>query len=176
VADVTTWSEPDTYDVVYGRFIVSHLADRPGFVARLCESLRSPGVLVLEDLDFTGTFCHPFNPAYARYCELYVQVIARRGGDANVGPLLYQLCLGAGLQDVGVQVVQPAHCGSLAEKGLSLSTMVNIADAVIAAGLATPEEVRKTIAALTAFTEDPGSIVACPRIFQVWGQKRAVQS
>ena len=66
--DVTTWSEPDTYDVAYGRFIISHLRDRKGFVERLRDALRPGGLLILEDIDFTGTFCYPPNAAYARYC------------------------------------------------------------------------------------------------------------
>jgi ubiquinone/menaquinone biosynthesis C-methylase UbiE len=172
LADVTSWAEPATYDVVYGRFIVSHLADRAAFVGRLCEALRAPGILMLEDIDFTGAFCYPPNAAFARYCELYTQVISRRGGDANVGPQLYQLCLDAGLQDIQLQVVQPTHGGRGPEKGLTLSTLVNIADAAVVEGLATEEELQQTIAGLTALTEDDRSIVACPRIFQVRGHKR----
>ena len=169
--DVTTWSEPDTYDVAYGRFIISHLRDRKGFVERLRDALRPGGLLILEDIDFTGTFCYPPNAAYARYCELYVRVIDHRGGDANVGPLMYGLCLAAGFRDVQVQVIQPTYCGTCVEKEISLSTMVNIAEAVLAEGLASEAEVRETIARLTAFTQDAGSIIACPRIFQVRGRK-----
>lgn len=171
-ADVKTWSEPDTYDVAYGRFIVSHLPDREDLVRRLWQALRTPGTLILEDIDFTGAFCYPTNAAFTRYCELYVRVIDRRGGDANVGAKLYQLCLGAGFRDLHVQVIQPAHCGSCLEKSLSLSTMINIADAVLAEGLASESEVGETIAGLTALTEDASSIVACPRVFQVVGHKR----
>jgi SAM-dependent methyltransferase len=169
--DVTTWSEPDRYDVVYGRFIISHLRDRQGFTDRLRDALRAGGTLILEDIDFTGAFCYPANPAFARYCELYVQVIERRGGDANVGARLYGLCLTAGLRDVHAQVVQPMHCGTCEEKSISLSTMVNIADAILGERLAGEAEVRATIEGLTAFTSDPASILACPRIFQVRGRK-----
>jgi ubiquinone/menaquinone biosynthesis C-methylase UbiE len=170
VADATTWSAPDPFDVVYGRFIVSHLGERPAFIARLRGALRPSGTLLLEDIDFTGAFCHPANAAYARYCELSVQVVACRGGDANIGAKLYQMCLDAGLHDVHGSMVQPTHCGSAPEKSLSLSTMINIADAVLTEGLAGEDEVRRTIAELTAFTEDPRSTVACPRIFQVRGR------
>ena len=45
------------------------------------------------------------------------------------------------------------------------------ADAVLAEGLASEAEVRQTIAGLTALTEHPDSIIACPRIFQVRGRK-----
>jgi SAM-dependent methyltransferase len=169
--DATAWSEPEGFDVVYGRFIVSHLGGRAVFIDRLRDALRPSGTLVLEDIDFSGAFCYPANAAYSRYCEFYVQVIARRGGDANVGAKLFGLCVDAGLQDVHVGVVQPTHCRCTAEKSLSLSTMINIADAVLAEGLAGEEEVADTIAELTAFTEDPRTTVACPRIFQVWGRK-----
>jgi hypothetical protein len=169
--DVAAWAESATYDIVYGRFILSHLADRPAFVARLSDALRADGILILEDVDFTGSFCYPPNPAYDRYCELYSAVIRRRGGDANVGTQLYQLCLDAGFRGVHVQVVQPAHAGLAPEKGLALSTLVNIADAIIAEGLATAEELQETVAALAAFTEDVRSVIALPRVFQVWGQR-----
>jgi hypothetical protein len=100
-------------------------------------------------------------------------VIDRKGGDANAGAQLYALCLEVGLADVWVQVVQPAHTGGCAEKGLSLSTLVNIADVVLADGLATREELDDAIASLTELTDDPRSVVGLPRIFQVWGRKPA---
>jgi SAM-dependent methyltransferase len=171
--DVTTWREQETFDVAYGRFILSHLVDRPAFVRVLCRTLRPGGILILEDIDFTGCFCYPPNAAYTRYCELYHEVIGRRGGDANAGLQLYTMCLDAGLADVKVQLVQPLHTG-LPEKGLSLSTLVNIGDAVVAEGLASAEELESTIAALTAFTDDPRSLVGVPRIFQVWGRRPTV--
>ena len=42
---------------------------------------------------------------------------------------------------------------------------------MLAEGLASDQEVRETIAGLTAFTEDSRSMLACPRIFQVRGRK-----
>jgi ubiquinone/menaquinone biosynthesis C-methylase UbiE len=170
LADVTLWSEPGAYDLIYGRFIVSHLAERPAQVARMCGALGASGTLVLEDIDFSGAFCRPANRWYERYCVLYAEVIGRRGGDANAGADLYRMCLDAGLQDVRVRVAQPVHCGRAAEKELSLSTMVNIADAVAADGLADRDELAEIIREFTAFTEDPRSVIACPRIFQVWGR------
>ena len=171
VADVTALTESAKFDVVYGRFIVSHLTERRDFVARACRALRPTGVLVLEDIDFAGAFCHPANAAYTRSCELYREVIRRRGGDADVGPSLYGLCREAGLDPVEVQVVQPVEAGRDSRKSLMLSTLMNIADAVLAEAIATPDELQQTVADLAAFTEDDASIVACPRIFQVWGRR-----
>jgi len=134
------WREPATYDLAYGRFIISHLADRPAILASVYEALLPGGTLVLEDIDFSGAFCWPASDGYATYCRLYEAVIRHRGGDANAGGQLYGLCVGAGFSDIGVQVVQPSHCGRCDAKGLSLSILVNIADAVLAEGLATADE------------------------------------
>ena len=172
VTDVTAWAEKSAYDAVYGRFIVSHLPDRPALVARMAGALRPGGVLLLEDIDFTGSFCWPANAAFDRYCELYTRLVERRGGDANAGRDLYGFCLDAGLRDVRVRVVQPLHGGRAAEKELMLSTMVNIADNVVLEGLATRDEVDDVIAELTAFTADLRSVTGCPRVFQVWGRWR----
>ncbi|MGH7515238.1 MAG: hypothetical protein ACREOQ_20225 [Gemmatimonadales bacterium] len=50
---------------------------------------------------------------------------------------------------------------------------MNIADTVLAEGLATREELDAAVASLTALTDDPRSVVGLPRIVQVWGRKPA---
>jgi len=171
VLDVTGWLEPESYDVVYGRFIVSHIADRRGLMARMVAALAPHGVLVLEDIDFSGAFCQPANPAYTRYCELYTRVVARKGGDANTGALLYRMALDAGLAEAEVRLIQPTHGGRSPEKDLSLSTMVNIADSVVLEEVASREECDRVIEELGEYSRDPSTIVACPRVFQVWGRR-----
>jgi ubiquinone/menaquinone biosynthesis C-methylase UbiE len=169
--NVSEWSDPGTYDLAYGRFILSHLPDRIAVLGRMAQALRAAGVLILEDIDFAGAFCFPENASYARYCELYRAVVQRRGGDADVGPQLYGMCAAAGLSDVHVRVVQPVHYGDDIGKTLSLSTLVNISDSIIAESLATVSELQEVIAALTAHSEDPQSVISVPRIFQVWGRQ-----
>lgn len=168
--NVTTWTEPEAYDFVYGRFILSHIADPAVVVRNMAAALRPGGALVLEDIDFGGAFCHPPNAGYERYCSLYRAVVDRRGGNAELGRELYGMCLDAGLADVEVHVVQPAHGGGEPEKALSLSTLINIADAVVSEGLASADEVAEVIAELTRYTADPRAIISVPRIFQVRGR------
>jgi ubiquinone/menaquinone biosynthesis C-methylase UbiE len=175
-ADVTAWREQDSYDLAYGRFILSHLADRAAMLARLFEVVRPGGTLVLEDIDFSGSYCWPANEGYAAYCRLYESVIRRRGGDANAGGQLYGLCRDAGFEEVQVRIVQPVHDGRCEAKALSLITLVNVADAVLAEGLATADELEAAIADLRAFTDDPRTLVGFPRIFQVWGRRPSAPS
>src|SRR5205085_1571708 len=106
---------------------------------KMRHALRPGGVLLIEDIDFTGSFCCPPSAAFERYVELYRAVVRKRGADADIGPKLHGLLIQAGMQDVHLDLVQPFHVQGEG-KEIVLSTLVNIADAVLAEGLATESE------------------------------------
>jgi SAM-dependent methyltransferase len=168
--EIDCWSEVAAYDVVYARFIFSHLRDPARVLARVAAALKPGGVVVAEDVDFGGAFCHPERAAYRRYCEWYRAVVARRGGDADLGRKLYGMCLVAVFDGAHLQVVQPAPAGAGEDKGLQAVTLANIAEAIVADGLATAQEVALTVVELERLAADPRSIIALPRVFQVWAQ------
>ena len=95
---------------------------------------------------------------------------AVQNGDADIGPKLYGLLVAAGLQSVNMSLVHPFHLNQ-EEKVLILSTLVNIADAVLSEALAQPSELEQVVAELQAFTDDPTTIVGLPRVFQAWGRR-----
>ena len=76
------------HDLVYARFLLSHLRSPEAGLLRLRDTARPGGTLVVEDVDFPGHFCHPPSAAFARYVELYQQVARHRGGDPAIGPRL----------------------------------------------------------------------------------------
>jgi SAM-dependent methyltransferase len=167
-ADIGTCDVEPVFDLVYARFLLTHLRDPAAAVARMRQFLRPGGVVVVEDIDATGHFCHPDCAAFRRYIELYTQSVQRRGGDPNIGPRLPGLLAAAGLDRIGMNVVQPA--GMEGEvKFISAITLENIADAVLAEGLATREEIDRIVAALYDFARDSRTVVALPRIVQAWG-------
>ena len=49
-------------------------------------------------------------------------------------------------------------------------TMENIADAVLADRLATPEEIDGIVREMYEFAADPGTIAGTPRVVQAWGR------
>ena len=59
VANVNDWQEVDAYYVVYCRFLFQHLSRLLDLLRKMWASLRVGGVLIVEDTDFDGTFCHP---------------------------------------------------------------------------------------------------------------------
>jgi SAM-dependent methyltransferase len=166
--------EPE-FDVVYTRFLLTHLADPAGAAGKLVGSLRPGGVVIVEDCDFTGSFCHPDDDAYNRYVDLYTQTGLARGGDPNIGPRLPGILRGAGCEAIEVTVVQPSGLEPTGYEGdaklVSALTMENIADATVAEGLATREEVDSVIDGLYRLAADPRTLMGIPRIVQAWGRR-----
>jgi SAM-dependent methyltransferase len=163
--------EPEpVFDLVYARFLLTHLPDPLAALRQMVRHIRPGGVVVVEDIDYAGCFCYPDSPAFWRYVELYVETARRRGVDPNIGPRLPVLLLDAGLENVQMQVTQPA--GLTGEvKLLNPVTMENIADAVLAEKLASAEEVQQLIDELYAFAHNPRTVASIVRVVQSWGYR-----
>lgn len=158
------------YDLIYVRFVLTHLGAPAKGLAALCARLAPGGVIVVEDIDFSGHFCYPESAAFRRYLELYTKAVAGNGGDPNIGPRLPALLGDAGLADIAMNVVQPAGISGEA-KLVGPITLEAIADSVLNAGLATREELNQTVDDLYAFASADGTLLSLPRIIQAWGRR-----
>jgi SAM-dependent methyltransferase len=168
LADITQDEPEQQFDLVHARFILTHLPNPDEALRKMRKALRRGGTIVVEDIDFQGYFCHPESMAIRRYVELYTQTVQRRGGDPNIGPRLPVLLTDAGFAAVQMNIVQPA--GTTGEvKLISPITMENIAEAVIAEGLACQLEIDKLVADLYQFARSSGTIGCMPRVVEAWG-------
>jgi ubiquinone/menaquinone biosynthesis C-methylase UbiE len=168
LADATNADIHAEFDIVYSRFLLTHLPDPVPALSRMFAALRPGGVLIIEDIDFSGSFCYPENAAYNRYVSLYSETVLRRGADPNIGPRLPGMLTAAGCQYLEVNVVQP--CGITGEvKLMAALTMDNIADAVISDALAGRDEVDAVVAELYKVGRDSATVMSVPRIVQTWG-------
>ncbi len=158
------------FDIVYVRFVLTHLTDPATAVAHLLTRVAPGGTLIVEDIDNSGHFCFPASAAHDRYVRWYSETATRRGVDPNIGPRLPFLLRDAGVQGVSMHVVQPS--GFEGEvKSLVPLTMVAIAESVVQAGLATEQEVAATVAELETFAERDDTILGVPRIVQAWWRR-----
>ncbi len=167
--DVGELAAASLFDVIYTRFLLTHLSDPAGTVRTLYRHLQPGGMIAVEDIDFKGAFTYPESSAYQRYDELYCATVRRRGGDPHIGPRLPSLLQAAGFEQVGVAVVQPVGVEGEA-KLLNPLTMERIADAVLADGLATVDEIDEIVRALYEFAADPATVAGLPRVVQAWGR------
>jgi SAM-dependent methyltransferase len=168
IADATNETNPADFDAVYARFLLTHLPDPARALSGMFFALRPGGTLIVEDIDFTGSFCYPSNAAYQAYVDLYAQSVMRRGGDPNIGPRLPGMLAAAGCQFVEMNVVQPASLTGEA-KLITPLTMENIADAVIDEGLADRAQVDGVVQELYDLARDSVTVMSVPRIVQAWG-------
>ena len=127
--------------------------------------------MIVEDIDFSGHFVDPQSNALDRYHELYCATVRRRGGDPNIGPKLPVLLKNSGFLDVRTSVVSADEFSWRGETHKSL-TMENIADAAIAEGLTTAEEVAEIVDSLYEYAQDPETFSGLPRVVQAWGRRR----
>src|SRR5262249_26907101 len=95
------------YDIVFARFLLSHLHDPHTALGRLHAALRPGGKIILEDVDFSGHFCHPPRASFDRYVGWYIESARRRGADALLGRRLPQLVAGAGFTRVTARAANP---------------------------------------------------------------------
>lgn len=171
-ADIMAEAPRAEFDLVHARFLLSHLPDPVKALANMRAALKPGGAIVIEDVDFSGLVAYPDSKAARRFVELYSNAVRARGGDPDMGLRLPAMLAQAGFGGVQVRIVQPAGIEGEA-KLMSPITMENIADAVIAEGLATEDEIRRLVAELYDYARRPDTLGCLPRVVGTWGNKPA---
>jgi SAM-dependent methyltransferase len=158
------------FDVVYSRFLLTHLPDPNVAVRQFHRVLSDGGVIALEDIDFSGYFAYPFSEAHRRFASLYSEAVRARGADPDIGPRLPSLLQQNGFTEIGVTVVQPM--GATGDvKLITPITVESITDAVVSTGLASAEEMAALAQELYADAANPATLAGMPRVVQTWGRK-----
>jgi precorrin-6B methylase 2 len=158
------------FDLAFARMLLSHLLDPAGVVRRMAGAVRPGGMVVVEDVHFAGCFTEPACAAYNRWVEWFRETVRHNNGDLDIGPRLPGLLRTAGLTSVGVRVAQPAYLDGL-PKQLQQMSMEKVRPAILAAGVVSADDYDAAHAELKAFTDDPDTIVASPRMIQAWGRR-----
>jgi len=169
LADINRQDGEPLFDLVYARFLLTHMTNPSSTLHKMRSFIRAGGLLVVEDIDISGHFCHPDSPALRRYVELYTQTALKRGCDPNVGLKLPRLLTEAGLAAVEMNVAQPAGT-DLETKLVNALTMEGIADSVVEEELAPQEEVDRLVAELYELAQDHRALASIARIIQAWGR------
>jgi SAM-dependent methyltransferase len=162
------------FDLVYARFLLTHLRDAGRALRRLAALLAPGGLLIVEDIDYRGHFIHPPSAAFAAYVELYRRTAQARGADPDIGPRLPGLLEEAGIRRAQLNVVQPTAMRG-EDKFVSAITMEAIADAVLTAGFATRAEVEGIVDELYRLGRDETTVMGTVRVVQAWGDRAAIQ-
>jgi SAM-dependent methyltransferase len=170
VSDVYEFAATAEFDFAYSRLLLHHVA-RPADVVRLMwDALRPGGVIAVDDGDFDAAFCYPPVDGFNFWIDRYAKVLRHFGGDPTLGRKLFGIFAYVGLPIPGVHVSQRVLADPRG-KQLPMLTVAETADAMIDAGVTTRTEVDAAVAALRAVADDPSTICAGPRHFEVWAGK-----
>jgi ubiquinone/menaquinone biosynthesis C-methylase UbiE len=168
--NIYEWADPDSYDLVYARFVLQHLSRPLDVLRSMWAAVRAGGAIVVEDADFERSFCDPPHDGFAFWVEAYQRVLERRGGDPLAGRKLHRYFREAGIPEPDVAVVQRVDRIGEA-KTLPYSTVDATADAIVEEGVATAAELQAALVSLAEFGADPDSLCGSPRVFQAWARR-----
>ena len=159
------------FDIAYARFLLSHLSNPVEVLQKMNESVKPGGKIIVEDVQFSGHFCHPSCTAFDNYVHHYTEAAKQNGADANIGPSLFSMFLQAGIEEIGFDMIQPCF-NTGPGKWMACVTLDTIRPALITNGIATAAEIDDMLHELEQFTKDEQTIISLPRIFRVWGVKK----
>ncbi|HTN46659.1 MAG TPA: methyltransferase domain-containing protein [Flavipsychrobacter sp.] len=160
----------EEFDIVYTRFLLSHLKEPLRLLEKMIQALKPGGKIIIEDIDFSGHFCFPPSPAFNTYQDLFIAAATNNGQNPHIGLSLFSLLNETDLHEVNYEVFQPSHRTGKG-KWMAYHTMDKIKDTVIKQNLATQDEVSNILRDLELFTRNENTILSLPRVFGAWGYK-----
>jgi SAM-dependent methyltransferase len=150
---------PDTrFDLVHARLVLVHVPQRDEALASMVEALKPGGWLLVEEAD-------PALQLANRLKAGFRTLMAERGVSLAFGRTLPRRLRAAGLADVAAQAYFPVTSLECAE--LEMTSIRQIRDRLVAAGLATDAEIDNHMANVASGSLD---LTTSPLI-SAWGRK-----
>ncbi|MFG2883177.1 methyltransferase [Streptomyces sp. NPDC048297] len=172
VHDVGAQEPPaEGFDLVHARLVLVHVPDRERALRSMVKALRPGGRLLIEDADpaLQPLICPdeygPEQQLANRLRHGFRKLLAHRGADLSYGRKLPRLLREAGLRGVEADAYFPMS--SPACSALESATVRQIREQLVAAGLATDEEIDRHLANVEA----GGMDLATAPMISAWGRK-----
>lgn len=162
---------PGGFDLVHARLVLVHVTDRAEALRRMVGALRPGGLLLLEDADpgLQPLLCPdesgPEQRLANRLRSGFRELMAARGADLAYGRTLPRLLREAGLEDVRADGYFPITSPACAV--LEAATVRQIRGRLVAAGLATDEEIDRHLANVATGLLD----LATAPMVSAWGRR-----
>lgn len=150
----------DSFDVVHAHQVLQHVPDPIGALVEMRRVCRPGGIVAVRDADYAAFAWAPQDPALTRWLASYRDLARRNGGEPDAGRHLLGWLHAAGFDDVepGASV----WCFATPEDrewwgGLWADRMTesSLAEQLVAAGRASPEELSEIAGAFRRWAADP---------------------
>ncbi|TLS42496.1 methyltransferase domain-containing protein [Streptomyces montanus] len=161
----------DGFDLVHARLVLSHVPDRERALRSMAGALRSGGRLLIEDADpaLQSRLCPdeqgPEQQLANKLRHACDKLLAKRGADLAYGRQLPRL-----LREAGLRRVEAEACFAIASPAcaaLESMTVGQVREELVAAGLASDQDIERHLANVTAGVMD---LTTAPLV-SAWGRK-----
>lgn len=153
-------------DLVYSRYLLSHLPDANLAIKAMLNTLKPGGILVLEDVNHHQFFHYPPHSAFDKAMNLFMQAGKNRGVDYTIGDKLFTLLKAYPLTDFQVQAVQPLAANAQ-DKQMIVYLTQECAEKYITDKLITAVELEALIAELNHLIRDDSALLGYTRTIQL---------
>jgi len=147
---------PGSFDVVYARYLLEHVADAAAVVSEMRRVLRPGGRIALQENDISLLRVDPPCPAFEEVWSAFAAYQRQLGGDALIGRRLFRLLRNAGFAGIEISVQPEVHWqGSPGFESWIRNLIGNIAGAtgLGRSGLCTGERIEEAAAELEELIE-----------------------
>jgi SAM-dependent methyltransferase len=152
--------DPATFDVVYCRYLLEHVAEPERGLAEAHRVLRPGGRVCVQENDISLVRHDPPTPAFDEVWSRFAVLQRRLGGDAHIGRRLFGLLIRAGFDDIALSFAPDIY---RAGQPLFVPWLENLVGNIesgraglLEQGLATEREIAEAIADLRRVQADPG--------------------
>lgn len=159
----------ESFDLVYCRFLLIHLAEPELALREMYQLLKPNGLIACEDGDLTSAGSEP--PSRLQdFSTLFGRLGPKWGVDYTLGRRLFQMVLGANFSQAEIVFNQPVFAKGEQKRLLELS-VAEAGPSFIAAGLMSPEELEHSLTEMRRLADDEKVLALMPRMSQVWARK-----
>jgi len=161
--------QDDSFDVVYAHQVLQHLTDPVGALREMRRVATDGGAVAVRDADYGGFLWAPAEPRLTRWLELYHEVTARNGAEADAGRHLARWMRQAGFTEVTI-TTSNWHYQTAAERAwwadgwFSRSTESAFAAQAIEYGLASTSELQSIAEAWRSWRDQPDGFFLIPHV------------
>ena len=164
----------ESFDLVYCRFLLIHLAEPEAAIKEMRELLKPDGIIVCEDGDLTSAGSEPPSKL-EEFSNLFGALGPKWGVDYTLGRRLFHMVVAADFAQPEITFNQPVLAQGENKQLLELS-VAEAGPSFVQAGLLTNEELVATVAEMRRLTEDETVLALMPRMSQVWARKPAFRA
>ena len=159
----------NSFDLVYCRFLLLHLARPEECLREMLDVLKPGGILVVEDGDLTTAATVPPSSMNA-FSDLFPKLGSARGLNYSVSEDLFSMVTAAGFEAVNIEISQPGITTGENRNFLSWS-VAEAGPAMIEEGIISRTALDRTLTEMQEVVENPSILILPPRMSLVWARK-----